>query len=203
MRPIEKMTAQGSSKFKGNRVVESHSEIIKGTPAKIFPLLCPIQEYKWIDNWDCEIIFSNSEGVENNCIFKEHKSGPILFDSDIPTYWTVSYYDPTNFRIQFVLISEHIAITKIDVEIKDIGAGKSSASWAIIITAIGEEANNHINKSTQNKAKMYLTVLGKALKHYCESGEKLSLNKANLNKMGFSVGVLDLIKNHIKGLSLK
>jgi len=197
------MTAQGSNTFKGNRVVESHNEIIKGPPGKLFPLLCPVQEYKWIDKWGCDIIFSNSEGVENNCIFKEHKSGPILFDSVIPTYWTVSYYDPTNFRIQFVLMSEHVAITKIDIEIIDIGSGKSSVSWAIIITAINNEANNRINKSTNNKAKMYLTVLGKALKHYCESGEKLSLNKANLIKMGLSVGVLDLIKNHIKGLSLK
>jgi hypothetical protein len=197
------MTAQGSSTFIGNRVVESHNETIKGSPGKIFPLLCPVQEYKWIDNWDCEIIFSNSEGVENNCIFKEYKSGPILFNSAIPTYWTVSYYDPTNCRIQFVLMSDHIAITKIDVEVKDIGDGKSSVSWELIITAICEEANKHIDKSTQNKAKMYLTVLGKALKHYCEKGEKLILNKTNLLKMGFSVGVLDIIKNHIKGLSLK
>jgi hypothetical protein len=197
------MTAQESSTFKGNRVVEAHSEIIKESPVKIFPLLCPVQEYKWIDNWDCEIIFSNSDGVENNCIFKEYKSGPILFTTDIPTYWTVSYYDPTNCRIQFVLMSDHIAITKIDVEVNDLGAGRSSASWAIIITTISEQANKHINKSTQNKAKIYLTVLGKALKHYCENGEKLTLNKTNLIKMGFSVGVLDLIKNHIKELSVK
>ena len=197
------MTVYGGSAFKGNRIVETHNEMIKGSPTKIFPLLCPVQEYKWIDNWDCEIIFSNSEGVENNCIFKEYKSAPILFGSDIPTYWTVSYYDPTIYCIQFVLISDQVAITKIDVKIKEIGGDKSSVSWSIIITAICKEANNYIDKSTQNKAKMYLTVLGKALKHYSESGEKLNLNKTNLIKMGFSIGVLDLIKNHLKGLSLK
>ena len=60
------MTDIGSGAFKGNRVVETHKEMIKGSPTKIFPLLCPVQEYKWIDNWDCEIIFSNSDGVENN-----------------------------------------------------------------------------------------------------------------------------------------
>ena len=197
------MTDIGSGAFKGIRVVETHKEMIKGSPTKIFPLLCPVQEYKWIDNWDCEIIFSNSDGVENNCIFKENKSGPILFGSNIPTYWTVSYYNPTNYCIQFVLLSEQIAITKIDVEIKDIGDGKSSVSWSIIITTICKNANHYIDKSMQNKAKMYLMVLGKALKHYSESGEKLNLNRINLIRMGFSIGVLDLIKNHLKGLSLK
>lgn len=200
---IEKMTSPETCAFRGNRVVASHNEIIKASPGKIFALLCPVQEYKWIDKWDCEIIYSDSGGVENNCIFKEHKTGPVLFESDIPTYWTVSYYDPMNYKVQFVLMSDHIAISKIDVDIKDIGSGRLSASMAIIITAICEEANNKINKSTQNKANMYLTVLGKSLKHYCESGEMLSLNKANLVKMGFSIGVLDVIKNHLKGLSLK
>ncbi len=197
------MASQGTSRIKVNRVIESHNENIKELPEKIFPLLCPVQEYKWIDRWDCEIIYSSNEGVENNCIFKEYKSGPFLFGSDIPTYWTVSYYDPTNYKIQFVLITDQIAITKIDIDIKDIGAGKSSISWEMIITALCEGANDNVTKSTQNKAKMYLVVLGKALKHYCEIGEMLSLNKANLIKMGFSVGVLDLIKKHLKELSLR
>jgi hypothetical protein len=200
---IENMTSPETYVFRGNRVVASHNENIKRSPEKIFALLCPVQEYKWIDKWDCEIIYSDSRGVENNCIFKEQKTGPVLFECDIPTYWTVSYYDQMNFKVQFVLMSDHIAITKIDVDIKDIGPGRSSASWAITITAMCEEANNKINKSTKNKANMYLTVLGKSLKHYCENGEMLSLNKANLVKMGFSVGVLDVIKNHLKGLSSK
>jgi hypothetical protein len=200
---IEKMTYPEIRETRVNRVMASHNEIIKGSPGKIFALLCPVQEYKWIDKWDCEIIYSDSGGVENNCIFKEHKTGPVLFESDIPTYWTVSYYDQTNYKVQFVLMSDNIAITKINVEIKDIGAHNLSVSLVMIITAMCEEANNKIHKSTQNKANMYLKVLGKSLKHYCESGEMLSLNKANLVKMGFSVGVLDMIKNHLKELSLK
>jgi hypothetical protein len=195
------MINQGNRTFSGNRVVESHNEIIKDLPATVFPLLCPVQEYKWIDNWECEIIYSDSEGVENNCIFKENKTGPILFDAKVPTYWTASYYDTANYRVEFVLITDNIAITKIDIVIKDIGSGKSSADWNMTITAINHEGNNLINNSTRNKAKLYLTVLGKALKYYCENGELFNLNKANLIKMGLSVGVLELIKKHIKGLS--
>ncbi len=197
------MAAQGNSTFKGNRVAASHAEIIKRSPGKIFPLLCPVQEYNWIDQWDCEIIFSNREGIENNCIFKEYQSGPVLFDSDVPTYWIVSTYDITNRRIQFVLMSDLVAISKIEVEVKKMGDGKSSVSWSMVITGICEEGNKHIGKSTRNKAKLYLTVLGKALKHYCEKGEKLTLNKTSLLKMGVSAGVLGFIKNHIKGLSSK
>jgi hypothetical protein len=202
-RKIETMTSQATGGIKGNRVIGSHKENIDRTPEGIFPLLCPVQEYKWIDGWDCEIIYSSSDGVENNCIFKEDKSGIVLFGLTIPTFWTVSDYDPINYKIQFVLMSGQIAISKIEIDIKDVGSGKSSVSWGIVITVTGEDTNGRIIKSAQDKATMYLMVLSKALKHYCETGEMLSLNKATLIKIGFSVGVLDMIKNHIKGLSLK
>jgi len=187
--------------FGGNRIVEGHSELIRSSPAIVFPLLCPVQEYKWIHNWECEIIYSSSGGIENNCIFREHKSGPILFDSKVPTYWIASRYDPSNFIIQFILTTENIALTRIDIMVKEIGPGRSSVEWSMTITALNQEANNRINTATQNKAKMYLAVLGKTLKYYCEKGKILHLSKANLMKMGISMGALELIGKHIKRLS--
>jgi len=55
----------------GRRILLDHHEEIGATPEKIFPLLCPAAEYDWIENWDCELVFSRSGVNEEGCIFTD------------------------------------------------------------------------------------------------------------------------------------
>lgn len=186
-----------SQPFQAKRIRCSYREKIRASPEQIFPLACPIQEYKWIDRWQCEMVYSVSGVVENNCIFKEDKTGPLLFNATVSTYWVISLYDPDNFRIQFVLITNDIMIAKIDVEINAIDDDTSSVDWMFTVTPTNEKANRIIGTGTEKKAKLYLTILGKSLKHYCEKGEMLRLNKATIMKMGLSAGIVELLKAHV------
>lgn len=183
--------------FQSRRIVSRHVEKIKASPSQIFPLLCPIQEYKWIDGWKCEMVYSDSGAVENNCVFKEEKTGPILFDMAIPTYWVVSLYDPERHRIQFVLLSGTISAAKLDVEINGLDEALSTGTWTFTITSLNEETNRMINATTEQKAKLILSTLGRSLKHYCETGQLLRLNRINLMRMGFSSGLVGMLKSHL------
>ena len=58
------------STFKAKRVTREFVQEVPVPAAKIFPLLCPVREYDWIDGWECEMIYSESGVAENNCIFK-------------------------------------------------------------------------------------------------------------------------------------
>ena len=51
--------------------------MLKGTPDDIFPLLCPVREYEWLETWQCEMIYTKSGFTELDCIFKT--SLPSLF----------------------------------------------------------------------------------------------------------------------------
>lgn len=186
-----------SQPFRAKRIRCSHREKIRVSPKQIFPLACPIQEYKWIDKWRCEMIYSISGVVENNCIFKEEKTGSVLFNSTVPTYWITSLYDPDHFRIQFVLITSGIMIAKLDVEMNAIDDDTSSVDWTFTITATNKEANRLMSTSTEKKAKLYTTILGKSLKHYCEKGELLRLDKASIVKMGLSTNIVEFLKSHV------
>jgi hypothetical protein len=183
--------------FQSKRTVSHHVEKIKASPEQVFPLLCPIQEYKWIDGWQCEMVYSDSGAVENNCVFKEEKTSPILFDLAIPTHWIVSLYDPGKYRIQFVLLTGTMAIAKVDVEIQGLGGKLSSIAWTFTITSLSEEANRIINATTEQKAKLILSVLGQSLKHYCETGELLRLNGVTMMRMGLSTSLAGVLKNHL------
>jgi len=187
-----------SRSFQAKRISCSYKEKIRASSKHIFPLLCPIQEYKWIDRWQCEMVYSVSGVAENNCIFKEDKTGSLLFNSVVSTYWVVSLYDPDNFRIQFVLATSGIMIAKINAEINAVDDDTSSVDWMFTITPMNEEANRVIGTGTEKKAKLYLTIIGKSLKHYCEKGELLKLDKASILKMGLSAGIVELLKAHVK-----
>jgi hypothetical protein len=38
----------------------------------VFPLLCPVREYEWIEPWSCDMVFSESGLAENNAVFRTH-----------------------------------------------------------------------------------------------------------------------------------
>src|SRR3990170_5108162 len=130
------------------------------------------------------MVYSDSGAVENNCVFKEEKTSPILFDLDFPTHWIVSLYDPEKYRIQFVLLMGTMAIAKVDVEIQNLGDALSSIAWTFTITSLSEEANRNINETTKRKAKLLLSILAQSLKHFCETGELLRLTDVNMIRIG-------------------
>ena len=183
--------------LQSKRIVSHHVEKIKASPERILSMLCPVEECKWIDGWQCEMVYSDGGAIENNCIFKEEKTSPILFDLSVPTYWVVSLYMPEEYRIQFILLMGTMATAKIDVEVQDLGGTVSSVTWTFTITSLNDEANKIIGAATEQKAKLLLTILGRSLKHYCETEKLFRLNGANLVRMGLSANLIGLLKSHL------
>ena len=57
--------SQGQS---GRKTVHHVAKI--GAPVeKVFPLLCPVREYEWIDGWSCRLVHSESGFAEKGAIF--------------------------------------------------------------------------------------------------------------------------------------
>jgi hypothetical protein len=48
-------------------------------PDLVFPLLCPVREYEWLDGWECEMIYSTSGIAEDSCIFKTAHAGRMIW----------------------------------------------------------------------------------------------------------------------------
>ncbi len=164
------------SDFQGKRVVCSHEEKIKAPAGDIFPLACPVEELKWIDGWQYEMVYSKSGGNETHCIFTEAFSGPVLFDAPITTTWFTTLYDPENTRVQFVLAAGDKALIKLDIDLKDAEDGAASCRWRFTFTTLNEEANRAVDETIEEKIMAILTFLGSSLKHYCETGEILKMS---------------------------
>ncbi|MBC8441625.1 MAG: hypothetical protein H8D87_18300 [Deltaproteobacteria bacterium] len=143
------------NKLRTKRIICTHEETIKAPLDKIFPLLCPVEELKWIDNWQYQLVYTDSGVNENNCIFREDMSGTVLFNSPVTTMWITTLHDPDS-RIQFVLISGEMAVIKFDIELRDQSNGISFIQSKFTYTPLKEVA---VDETTEGKLMAILALL--------------------------------------------
>lgn len=160
-------------KFKAKRIRIATRDSIRAPVSRVFPLACPYEEYKWIDGWDCDIIYSDSGKVEDGCIFTETRSAPLLHDSDSgATTWVAVLHDPESYRLHFVLMTD-ISVIKYEIDMEDAGGGATTIKLDLTLTALNERGNQFIENGGGEKVGAMLAGLGHMLKHYCETGRML------------------------------
>ena len=159
---------------KSKRIHRTHQVAVQAPIDKVFPLACPIEEYKWIDGWQCDMIYSEGGRNENNCTFSEEMSAPALFPSASlgATIWYTTLWDTAGHRVHFALITS-LSVAKFEVEMQNRGDGNTLVIWDFTLTALNEEGNRHMNDATADGMTGMLTFLADSLKHYCETGEIL------------------------------
>lgn len=161
------------SDFSAKRIHVALEEKIRAPVDRVFPLACPYEEYKWIDGWDCDIVYSESGKIEDGCIFTEKRSVPLLHDSDDgATTWYAVLHDPRAFRLHFVLVTG-ISISKYKIEMEDAGGGATAVKLDFTLTALNERGNAFIDGGGQRRVGAMLMGLSRMMKHYCETGEML------------------------------
>jgi hypothetical protein len=160
--------------FQAKRVHRTHETVIQAPVDTIFPLACPIEEYKWIDGWQCQMIYSDGGKNENNCIFSEEMSAPALFPSAGlgPTVWYTTLWNPADHRVHFALITR-ISVAKFEIEMHAQGDGGTRVQWNYTVTAVNAEGNRHVNDTAAAGMDGMMAFLAGSLKHYFETGEIL------------------------------
>jgi hypothetical protein len=157
---------------RGKRIYLSYREEIDAPPEKVFPLLCPVAEYGWIDNWDCALIFTKSGFNEEGCIFTEEMMGPVLFGAPVKTTWVTDRYDPENHEIQFVIYARDSAVVRYSVALKGLGA-KTTSELDFEFTGMSNDVISMDEEEIRARLLAIVTFISKSLKHYCETGEML------------------------------
>ena len=157
--------------IENKRVEAAVTREIKASPGIIFPLACPVEELRWVPQWDYQLIYSKSGVNETNCIFNEDKSGPHFFERPLTTTWVTTIHDPDNYRVLFELNLAGKAVIRLNVRFREVARKVSSCTWHMVFTALDEEAGAMPEDTIRVKLELVMTFLADALKHYCETGE--------------------------------
>jgi hypothetical protein len=154
------------------RTVKTHTMHLAGSPAEIFPLLCPVREYEWIEPWRCELVYSDSGVAELDCIFKTRfpKDGP----EDI---WVVSKYDPPN-QIEFVRVNGLRAV-RYCINLRQNDENGTAAEWRQVITGLSPEGNELVGKYADDRYYEEMKIIEMMLNHFLSTGTMLKAGTGN------------------------
>ena len=163
---------------------------VKAPVEKVFPLCCPVEEYRWIPGWKCHLIHCPNDKVELGTIFSEVSSAPFLLSSFRgKTTWTAIMHDPDNYKLHFRLDNEKSS-SLYTIELQDDGRGGTAGALDFTYTAINDKGGDYGVKNMEEKIRVMLSIISAMLRHYCETGKMLTfagLQKIVLSEPGLSV----------------
>lgn len=102
-----------------------HAGVVPGTPDEVFPLLCPVLEYEWLDDWTCAMQYSESGVAERGCAFSTQMA--------LGERWICSRYEPGE-SIQYVIWLS-VGWMILEADLGDLGDGTTELSWRRTLTA--------------------------------------------------------------------
>ncbi len=148
------------SGFRGKRAKTDYTHEVDAPPEKVFPLLCPVREYEWVEGWSCQMVFSESGVAEENCIFQRGGAPHGL------STWCVTRYEPPA-RIEFVVVSADM-VTRLVITLERTGRG-TRLHWMHLFTGLTDHGNAHIGDRTVEHDR----ALGEQLNYFLKTGKML------------------------------
>jgi hypothetical protein len=163
MNPREFASAAGvrPAPFTAQRRTTDYEYTVPAAPETVFPLLCPVREYEWLEDWTGELVYSESGVAEDNCVFKTRH--PALG----PMTWQVCRYEPPT-RIEFVVLAPERVALRLAIALERVEGG-TKLRWQRIFTGLSEEGNQQLGGWTNETER----ALSEKLRHFLETGEML------------------------------
>lgn len=169
--------------------------VISAPADEIFPLICPVMEYKWIPGWKCRIIRFPGQ-IGTGVQFKEFMSAPTLMDAILQqTTWTVVEFQPDQHRICFRL-ENHQSSTLLSFSFEQENPDLTHCSIHMDVTPVSTSGRHLLGDKAENKLKLLLLALQEMLKFYCENGQTMM-------PVGQAIRLMGLVKDIPTGTRIK
>lgn len=153
--------------FKAKRVTRNYRQIINASPKKVFPLLCPVREAEWLDDWDYKTIYSISGIAEMHAVFITS------FENISDQIWIITKHDPIKNEIEFVRLVPGSVISTLYIQVLQKDAVASYVDIVYTYTSLTESGNNFIDNYTQEFFLKNMKEWENSMNYFLETGNKL------------------------------
>jgi len=124
------------------RVRRSYTQKLRGKPADVFPLLCPVREREWAEGWDPLAVYTASGFAEMDCIFTTGQDNP-------ESIWVITEFDPVRHRLEIVKVSPGMTVCRIIINLSEDESGNTDAEVTYMYTAISREGEQFVRDYSQ------------------------------------------------------
>lgn len=155
------------SNFIAKRITRNYCQTIFSTPDKIFPLICPVLEAQWLDDWDYKMIYSETGFAEDGAVFTTSNEG------EEDTVWIVTEHDKIDNKVEFIRITPASRVSKLTVHIKEKDHNSSYVDITYTYTAYTAEGNRFIDDYTEKVFLKMVKHWEDSINYFLETGRKL------------------------------
>ena len=104
------------------------------------PLFGALEEQKWAPEWKPQFLYPNPPADQEGAVFR------VDYSPSQSSIWTTSVFELARGHIQYVLVLNHVILTRIDIRLARAGAEKTDVSVVYERTAIRPNANEDVTK---------------------------------------------------------
>jgi hypothetical protein len=151
---------------KPNRETHTYRQKLCASPARVFPLLCPVREIEWTDGWLPELLISSSGIAERDCVFIT----PDEFGSAI---WYVTRHEPEKWFIEMLKILPGVTACRLEIQLTAYG-DQCFADITYSHTSLGEAGDEFVARFTADHYQKFMQVWERELNHFLKTGYRLT-----------------------------
>jgi len=145
------------------RVTRSYTMTLHAGVERVFPLLCPVREHEYLDDWNATILYSESGVAEEGCVFQTPNAG------GPPTTWYIAGHDASAGKIVFVMFTPQSRVSRLEVRVRPDSAGATQATFTYTHTAITPAGRDFIAAFTKDAFLAKMGAFQRRLNDYLES----------------------------------
>jgi hypothetical protein len=150
---------------KPNRATHSYRQRLCAPPARVFPLLCPVRETEWAEDWLPDLVISSSGIAERDCIFvTPDKSGKAI--------WYVTRHEPENWLVEMLKIVPEVTACRLEIQLTPNG-DESFADITYSHTSIGPAGDEFVARFTTDSYRKFMHAWEAELNHFLKTGSRL------------------------------
>lgn len=153
--------------FGGKRLVKRFESPVAGSAKEIFPLLCPVLEYDWIEIWACEMIYSESGVAENNCVFTTDLGGRGR------AVWVCTRHEPEGLAVEYLVTYPETHVERLEARVEKNGPDACTVHWKRTLTGLTDEGNGLVELYANEMLPKIQEALARSLDHYARTGRML------------------------------
>lgn len=151
---------------KPKRASHTYRQRLAASPAKVFPLLCPVREAEWADGWLPELVISSSGVAERDCVF-------ITQDESKKTIWYVTRHEPERWCVEMLKILPGVTACRLEIQLSENG-NECFADVTYTHTSLSPAGDEFVAQFTADAYRKSMQAWEKALNHYLITGRLLT-----------------------------
>ena len=129
-------------------LVHTHNEFaftVHAPMEKTFPLFGAIEEKKWAEGWEPEVLYPSPAKDQLGMVFR-------VAHPHMSSVWTCTAFDPASGHVQYVYYVSDALVTSIDIHLTQSDNAETHVSVLYERTALTSGANEHVALMAQADA---------------------------------------------------